>query len=71
MARRSPQPVQNFISDWVIDYNCGFIDSSSCGVSDYISARLLVSGAGLAGNTAIEGRMFDVTFNIHFPKRKR
>lgn len=50
-----PKPVHNFISDWVIDYNCGFINSATCSTSDYVSAGLLFTGVGVAENTAIEG----------------
>lgn len=45
VARKVPKPVQNFISDWIVDYDCGFIDSSACSWSDYASvAGLLAAG---------------------------
>ncbi|MGF1957815.1 hypothetical protein ACQUFE_18285, partial [Enterococcus casseliflavus] len=42
-------------SDWVIDYDCGFVSSANCSASDYVAACLLVTGVGVAEKTAIEG----------------
>ncbi|WP_084514931.1 RHS repeat domain-containing protein [Sphingobium lactosutens] len=55
MARKVPQPVQNFISDWAINYDCAFISSSSCSTMDYVTVAGALLGGGVAANTAIEG----------------
>ncbi|AXJ96342.1 MULTISPECIES: hypothetical protein [unclassified Sphingomonas] len=55
LAKKVPKPVHNFISDWVIDYDCGFVSSANCSASDYVAACLLVTGVGVAEKTAIEG----------------
>lgn len=55
IANKVPKPVQNFISNYVINYDCAFISSGSCSTSDYITVAGVLLTGSIGANTAVEG----------------